>query len=88
MNDKLRTQLRKKIGRHKHPTAGCLDSQSVKSTQVSGVRGYDAGKNVTGRKRHVLTDTNGFILRVQVTLASLSDQAGDNFNPGALERSV
>ena len=76
INDKLRTQLRQKMGRHKHPTAGCLDSQSVKSTQVRGVRGFDAGKKVTGRKRHVLTDTNGFILRVKVTVASLSDQAG------------
>lgn len=76
INDKLRTQLRQKKGRHKHPTAGCVDSQSVKSTHVPGARGYDAGKKVNGRKRHILTDTEGFILRAKVTVASLSDQAG------------
>ena len=76
INDKLRTQLRQKMGRHKHPTAGCIDSQSVKGTQVRGVRGFDAGKKVSGRKRHILTDTHGLLLRVKVTAASRSDQAG------------
>jgi putative transposase len=76
IHDTLRARLRQPMGRHKHPTAGCLDSQSVKSTQVPGVRGYDAGKNVKGRKRHLLVDTLGLLLRVKVTGAEVSDQAG------------
>ena len=76
IHDTLRAQLRRKAGRHKQPTAGCLDSQSVKTTQVPGVRGYDAGKKVNGRKRHILVDTLGLLLVVVVTAAAVSDPAG------------
>ena len=76
IHDTLRALLRKKMGRHKHPTAGCLDSQSVKTTSRGGERGYDKGKNVNGRKRHVLVDTLGLVLVVVVTAASVSDPAG------------
>jgi putative transposase len=76
MHDTLRAEVRRKAGRHKHPTAGCLDSQSVKTTSVGGVRGFDAGKNVKGRKRHILVDTMGLLLAVVVTAASVSDAAG------------
>ncbi len=76
IHDTLRARLRKKIGRHKHPTAGCLDSQSVKTTSRGGERGYDKGKNVNGRKRHVLVDTLGLLLVVVVTAASVCDPAG------------
>src|SRR3712207_9027714 len=69
IHDTLRAEVRRRAGRHKHPTAGCLDSQSVKTTQVRGVRGYDKGKNVNGRKRHVLVDTLGLLLAVVVTAA-------------------
>ncbi|SFM67771.1 Transposase [Nitrosomonas communis] len=54
----LRSRLREKCGRHK-PTAGCLDSQSVKCTAIPGQRGFDAGKKINGRKRHILVDTLG-----------------------------
>jgi putative transposase len=76
IHDTLRAEVRRQAGRHKHPTAGCLDSQSVKTTQVKGVRGFDGGKLVKGRKRHVLVDTLGLLLVVVVTAASVSDPAG------------
>ncbi|MCY7345624.1 MAG: IS5 family transposase, partial [Pyrinomonadaceae bacterium] len=68
---------RERQGRRKEPSAGCLDSQSVKN--VGGeqeARGYDAGKKITGRKRHLLVDTIGLPIAVKVTAASESDQAG------------
>ena len=76
IHDKIRATLRRKLGRNKQASAGCLDSQSVKATQVRGVRGYDANKKITGRKRHVVTDTLGLLLAVVVTAASVSDPQG------------
>ena len=76
IHDTLRAAVRRRAGRHKHATAGCLDSQSVKTTHVQGVRGFDSGKLVKGRKRHLLVDTMGLLLAVVVTAASTSDPAG------------
>ena len=58
IHDTLRARVRAKEAQHKHPTAGCLDSPSVNPTEVGGPeRGFDNGKPVQGRKRHVLVDT-------------------------------
>lgn len=76
LHDTVRARGRQKWGKHKHPTAACLDSQSVKTTQIKGVRGFDNGKKVKGRKRHLLVDTLGLMLGVRVTSADVSDPAG------------
>jgi putative transposase len=76
IHDRIRADLRRKVRRDKQASAGCLDSQSVKATQVPGVRGYDTNKKVMGRKRHLITDTMGLLLAVVVTPASTSDPRG------------
>jgi putative transposase len=76
LHDTLRSRVRQRAGRHKHPTAGSLDSQSVKRSAMAGTHGYDAGKKIDGRKRHILVDTLGLLLAVVVTAASVSDPAG------------
>lgn len=55
-------------GRAPEPTAAILDSQSVKTTDVGGTRGYDAGKKINGRKRHLLVDTMGLVLVVWISV--------------------
>lgn len=77
IHDTIRARVRQKDGRHKHPTAGSLDSQSVKTSVNPGkVRGFDGGKLITGRKRHILVDSNGLLLAVLVTAASVTDRNG------------
>ena len=70
----LREHLREVEGRERQASAAILDSQSVKSTECSDQRGYDAGKKVNGRKRHVLVDTLGLVLRVMVLPANVQDR--------------
>jgi len=76
INTALRIKLREADGREPEPSAAILDSQSVKTTSVKGVRGYDAGKKVKGRKRHILVDTLGLLLMAVVHTANIQDRDG------------
>lgn len=76
INQRLVYLERLRVGRLPRPSAGIMDSQSVKTTERGGIRGYDGNKKINGRKRHILVDTLGNLLEVFVSTANLHDSKG------------
>ena len=76
VNTALREQVRRAAGRQAQPSLAIIDSQSVKTTEAGGEHGFDGGKKINGRKRHILVDTMGNLLKVLAHAANIGERAG------------
>jgi len=76
LNDLLRRLVRRAVGKQPDPSLAILDSQSIKATEAGGERGFDGGKKIKGRKRHILVDTLGLLLVLVVHAANIQDYDG------------
>ena len=88
LNHQLVMQDRERVGREASPSAAVIDSQSVKTTEAGGPSGYDAGKQINGRKRHAMVDTDGRGLKLQVHPASVQDRTAPSHCYGRPARCI
>ena len=86
IHDALCRLVRKNKGKKPTPSAGIIDSQTVKTTENGGIRGYDAGKKVNGRKRHIVVDTLGLMMSLVIHAADIQDQDGAKLAINGLDR--
>ena len=87
LNHYLLMEVREACGKEASPTAGVIDSQSVKTSTSGGVCGFDAGKKIKGRKRHIITDTNGFLVGTVIHGADVQDRHGAPFVLASIRKS-
>jgi len=80
LNTKLREKLRESLGRDKDPSVAIIDSQTIKASDTSENTGYDGGKKINGRKRHIVVDVLGLLIAVFVSPANFSDRNGAKRN--------